>query len=104
MRHLVAAMIVSLFIVGCPVRDPVSPTPDVKDTDLCGEAEANIIRLKCLDRRGDPLWVNRKGEEFEDTCRIAQEQGGVFLNPDCIRNATTCAEVVACPTIYVVKE
>lgn len=104
MRHLMAAMIASLFIVGCPAKDPVSPTPDVKDTDLCGEAEATIVKLQCRDRRGDPMWVNRNGEEFEDTCRIVQDQGGVFLNPECIQNAKSCAEVSACPTIYIVKE
>jgi len=103
-KQLMVVVMVSLFIAGCPAKDPVFPTPDVKDTDLCGEAEVNIVKLQCRDRRGDPLWVNRNGEEFEDTCRIVQDQGGVYLNPECIRDATSCAEVLACPTVFVIKD
>ena len=74
------------------------PTPPaVSDTDHCESAEERLEALQCRDRRGDPLWVNRRGERFRDTCRIIQEQGGVFLDPQCIAGAQTCEEANACP-------
>jgi len=99
MKWLPMAMIIALAIVGCRITDPISPTPNVKDTDLCGEAEVRIIELQCKDRRGDPMWINRNGEKFEDTCRIAQKEGGIFLNPKCVRGAKTCAEMRNCPAM-----
>lgn len=88
-----------LVLTSCPstTPTPVGPTPTPRDTDVCGEAGKNIEELKCLDRRGDPMWVNRNGEKFEETCRKLQEEGGIFLDPKCIAAATTCEQVVACP-------
>jgi len=43
------------------------------------------------------MWVNRHEERFRDTCKTAQEEGGIFLNPKCIANARNCTEVNQCP-------
>lgn len=43
------------------------------------------------------MWVNRNGERFAVTCRTSYEQGGVFLNPQCIAEARSCTEANACP-------
>lgn len=43
------------------------------------------------------MWVNRRGERFAETCRTTYEQGGVFLNPQCIVEAGSCQEANACP-------
>lgn len=65
--------------------------------DWCAAAEARLEELGCRDPRGDPMWVNRRGERFRDTCRVAQDQGGIFLDPQCIAHAQRCEEANACP-------
>lgn len=94
MRHLVLAM---LLLVGCSSRpDPAQPEPPANG-DWCASAEARLESLDCRDPRGEPMWVNRNGERFAVTCRTAYEGGGVFLNPQCIAEADSCAEANACP-------
>lgn len=99
MKKLLPTLMLLVLTTGCPstTPKPVGPTPVVRDTDVCGDAGKNIEKLQCRDRRGDPMWVNRNGEKFEETCRTAQEEGGIFLDPKCIAEATTCEQVLACP-------
>lgn len=99
MKKLIG-LVLLLALAGCPpVLDPhhPGPTPDVVDTDQCESAEKKLEELECKDRRGDPMWVNKKGERFQETCRRAQEEGTIFLNPKCIANAKTCEEANVCP-------
>ncbi|WP_141699173.1 hypothetical protein [Candidatus Thiosymbion oneisti] len=74
-----------------------TPTPTPTDTDYCLKAEQNLKRMQCKDRAGDPMWVNRRGERFRDTCKTAQREGRIFLNPKCIANAKSCTEANRCP-------
>ncbi|GAB4520467.1 MAG: hypothetical protein Tsb0020_39110 [Haliangiales bacterium] len=78
-----------------------TPAPDSPrghgGADLCAAAEARLESLDCRDPRGEPMWVNRGGERFAETCRKASNQGGVFLDPGCIANAASCAEANQCP-------
>jgi hypothetical protein len=64
---------------------------------MCDAAEKKLFDLKCTDRHGNLMWVNKNGEKFGDTCRTVQQSGGVFLNPSCITNASTCQEANTCP-------
>lgn len=99
MKYLIR-IVLALVITGCPpvpeLHHP-GPTPDVVDTDECEAAEKRLEELECKDRRGDPMWVNKRGERFQETCRIAQDEGTIFLNPKCIANAKTCEEANTCP-------
>lgn len=98
MRHL---RVLLLLMLGC--SSPAPPTvaaPDphpVDGSDHCARAEARLEALGCRDRRGDPMWVNRKGERFAQTCRTIQDEGGVFIDPACIAGAETCEEAKSCP-------
>jgi len=74
-----------------------TPTPTPTDTDYCLPAEQNLERLQCRDRAGNPMWVNRHGERFRDTCETAQREGRIFFNPKCIANAKHCTEANRCP-------
>ncbi|HSN97966.1 MAG TPA: hypothetical protein VLS89_06695 [Candidatus Nanopelagicales bacterium] len=87
----------ALLLAGCP-RQGEQPlvTPVVPDTDWCREAEIRLEALACKDPRGEPMWVNRRGERFAETCRVTQKEGGVFLNPRCIAQVEACSEVDAC--------
>lgn len=87
----------ALLLLGCSStpRQPTAPPPE--DGDWCAAAEARLEALECRDPRGDPMWVNRRGERFAETCRTTFEQGGVFLDPQCIAEAQTCQEADACP-------
>jgi hypothetical protein len=94
MHHLVLAM---LLLAGCSSRpEPAQPQPPANG-DWCAAAEARLESLDCRDPRGDPLWVNRNGERFAATCKTSYEQGGMFLNPQCIAEARGCTEANACP-------
>ena len=86
---------------GLKPTDPESPppTPEIKDTDLCDDAEERLKELGCKDRRGDPLWKNRRGEEFSELCRIMQDVGRIYLNPDCVIYSKDCEEVLECTTM-----
>jgi hypothetical protein len=92
-------LVLPLLLTGCPSQamEPKGPTPVPRDTDACGTAGAQLEDLKCRDRNGDPMWVNKHGEKFEQTCRTLQEEGGIFINPKCITLSKTCEEAKACP-------
>lgn len=90
-------LLIPVLLTGCPPPEPEGPTPVVRDTDVCEEAGTNLEKLQCYDRHGDPMWVNKHGEKFEETCRIAQEEGRIFLDPQCIADAKTCEEAKSCP-------
>lgn len=76
---------------------PVNTGPvPVVDTDWCESAEVNIKQLNCKDPVGNPMWVNLKGEPFATTCRILQEQGGIFIDPKCIATVSSCKEIDQC--------
>jgi len=95
MRHIILAL--ALLATACP-PGPV-PVPEVEDTELCGAAGDNVKKLQCKDRAGDPMWVNKNGETFKEICERVQEKGGVFMNPKCVMNATSCDEVKQCPVM-----
>ena len=98
MKHLLAAAL-ALALTGCPPPVVPNPPPTPTDTDKCGDAEANLEKLQCKDSHGDPMWVNKKGERFQETCRMAQEEALIFLDPLCISTAATCEGANECPAM-----
>lgn len=96
MRHVLVFLL--LVLVGCPPPVVPNPPPPPQDTDQCDDAEATLKRLQCLDSLGDPMWVNKNGEPFGDTCRTIQEEALIFIDPACIASAVTCEEANECPT------
>ncbi|AKT40316.1 hypothetical protein [Chondromyces crocatus] len=90
------AFVILGVLLGCgPHQGEITP-PDVPDTDHCQAAERRLEALQCMNPRGEPMWVNRLGERFAETCRVTQDEGGVFLNPRCIAGVSACSEVDAC--------
>ncbi len=89
-------LLVTLLLAGCYSQGLV-PVPPPTDTGRCGAAEDNLERLQCKDSRGDPMWVNRRGEPFKVTCEIAQEEGRVAVDPTCVSAAKSCGEANSCP-------
>lgn len=96
MRYVVLTL-AALLLSGCPKTYDPKPAPIPKDTDKCLAAEQNLEKLQCKDRAGDPMWINKLGERFGETCRKAQEEGRIFLNPACVRDAQTCEAANKCP-------
>lgn len=89
--------LLSALLLGCAC----SPTPgpeDVPGTEYCQAAEDTLESLQCLNPDGTPMWVNADGELFHVTCERVQDEGGIFLDPQCIAEATLCEEAEACPT------
>ncbi|WP_428264084.1 hypothetical protein [Haliangium sp.] len=96
---LLVGLLIGFGFPGCssaPGPDPAEPTTK-GPPDWCVAAEARLESLDCRDPRGDPMWENRRGERFADTCHTLQDEGGVFVDPECIANAATCEEANACP-------
>lgn len=96
MRFLLFSL---LLLAGCTEPVVPNPPPPPADTDKCDDAEDNLKKLQCKDSLGDPMWVNKKDERFAETCRIAQEEAIIFLDPVCISKAPTCEEANECPTM-----
>jgi len=92
----ILALCLTLLVLRCGSQPPTPPPPQ-PDTNLCEAAEQNIERLQCKDRLGNPMWINKRGERFKVMCEQVQTEGGVFLNPKCASEATTCKEVNQCP-------
>lgn len=93
MKFLTIGLTLLLIRACLPTPQPLPP----EETELCDKAGENIQALKCLDRKGNPMWENLRGVAFAETCKIVQEQGGVFVDPSCIASAKNCAEVMTCP-------
>ena len=91
-------LLLVLLLLGCEPPTP-KPPPQPVDTDKCDDAEVTLERLQCRDSTGSPMWVNRRGERFQETCRIAQEEASIFIDPACVASATTCEGANECPTM-----
>ena len=91
------AVFLPVFLLGCPTAQYPLPTPAVVDTDWCDDAELFLEAFQCVDMRGDPMWVNKKGVRFTEICEEAQEKGGIFLDPRCVAEAPNCTEAKKCP-------
>ena len=97
MKHLILLLLV---LTGCPKTvDPIPEPQPIKDTDMCDAAGARLEKLGCADRTGQPMWINKKEVPFGETCREAQDSGGIFLDPRCITAAPSCEEANKCPTL-----
>lgn len=88
-----------LFLVacqnGCPIQptpDPVQPhpTPVPTGSEFCDLAEKRLQDLQCAE--GNPT---KKGERFGDVCRELQSKG-IAIDPKCLSEIKTCADVDVC--------
>lgn len=82
-----------------PVTPP-KPTPVVTDTDQCGAVEQHLNDM-C---KADPVKNSyccevvaptKKGKSYTQFCQEKQAQG-VFLNPKCVANVTSCDQIDPC--------
>ncbi len=87
------------MLMSCAPAVVPNPPPLPEDTDKCDDAEATLERMQCRDSLGDPMWVNKRGERFQETCRKAQEEALIFLDPACVATATACAAANECPAL-----
>ena len=97
MKRLVAVMLIALVACdGCPpslpTPDPVRPTPTPvpTDTEYCDLAENHLTELNCVE--GQPT---KKGVHFGALCRELQNKG-IAINPKCLAEIKSCAEVDVC--------
>lgn len=97
MRNTALILVAAFALTACPKTYEPKVAPIPKDTDQCLAAEQNLEKLQCKDRAGSPMWVNKIGERFAETCRKAQEDGRIFLNPACVRDAISCEKANKCP-------
>lgn len=89
-------LFLSLIILGpnCSANTNQSsvaiPTPVVTDTQYCDLAQSHLIALKCDE--GNPT---KKGKSFSTVCRETQDNG-IFINPKCLSEVTTCDQIDSC--------
>lgn len=90
-------VLAGLLLMGCPRPHEPKRAPIPEDTNWCSAAESFLKSNDCRDRAGDPMWVNKNGERFKQTCETAQRDGLIFLNPRCIAEAENCKAAKSCP-------
>lgn len=100
MKYLL--LLLGLLATGCPrpldqPYTPEDPAPVPEDTNWCDEAGERVEELECLDRAGEPMWINKHGETFAQICVVVQEEGRIGLDPQCIAKAVSCEELKRCP-------
>jgi len=90
-----------IFIVGCP-PPPVAPhpTPEVKDTFLCIDADEHLNQMCHLNPTKNEYCCQvgsrtKKGKTYTQFC-IEKHNQGIFLNPGCISQVTSCDQIDAC--------
>lgn len=66
------------------------PTPVVRDSEYCYDAEENLKWLKC--EEGKPT---KGGKRFAVFC-IETQDNGIFINPLCLSKIKDCSEVDTC--------
>ena len=102
-----------VFSLGCPPTTEITPVPIViTDTDACGPACDTLIRLNCSE--GKPITMKQK---CDAGCTVGQycdrdggfcttpckkfcedtQHAGVWLDPSCVVNITSCDQVNKCP-------
>lgn len=95
--RLAAAMLIAL--VACdacppspPSPDPVQPrpTPVPTDNEWCDLAENRLTELNCPESQ-----PTKKGIHFGAFCRELQSKG-IAINPKCLAEIKSCAEVDIC--------
>lgn len=112
---LIPVVAIAAVLVACPSKPPIVPpdasdaapvadatplpvpvAPDGAQIDACGQAESNLLILKCKDSRGRLLGgPNEHGVPFAAVCRDDLAKG-VDVHASCIANASTCAGVSSC--------
>lgn len=112
MKTLFAIIALSLLVSGCP-RIEVTPNPPViTDQANCSSACARLKILRCeegtdLDMKKACVTIDEcgKGQTCVDgrcivTCTqfcTDTENRGVFLDPTCVMNITSCDQIERCP-------
>lgn len=90
-----------LINVGCP-RNPVSPhpTPVVTDTNMCVEVETHLTQMCNANPTKNAYCCQvsaptKKGKSYTQFC-IEKQNQGVFLNPKCVSQVTSCDQIDQC--------
>ena len=110
----IALILISIIFVGCPQTPGVTPQPPVvTDQMLCPVACEHIgpRDLNCED--GKPIDMKvvcestvdcKKGTCVSGKCFVSCEQfcvdtenAGVWLDPGCVSNITSCDQIESCP-------
>lgn len=98
MKKILLVMLSSIITLnacsGCNEKEyvPPKPTPVVTDTEYCKPAEQHLKELKCIP--SDKPYT-KKGLSFEQFCHQTQDNG-IYLNPRCLANISSCEEIDYC--------
>jgi len=92
----------AVVLLGCPSGPPPVPAPQpAPDSAYCGAMCAHIgpSGLNCPE--GQPVYdsslpgpANVPNESCTDFC-ARQEENGVFINPKCVAQVSSCADIEA---------
>jgi len=101
-RFLIPSLFFIIFpIFGCP-QNPVAPhpTPEVKDTAECPNAQEHLESLCNQDKIKNSYCCKvvaptKKGKNFTQLC-IEEQNKGVFFNPKCLSSINSCDQIDVC--------
>lgn len=110
----VAIIVISMIFVGCRQEPGVTPQPPVvTDQMLCPVACEHIGAKGLNCEEGQPVDMKiacketidcKKGTCVAETCHVSCEQvcidtenAGVWLDPGCVSNISSCDQIDMCP-------
>lgn len=99
-RKLFAGIFMSGLILSCACTNndqKTGPEPVVREIEFCAAAQSHLEQMCYADpvknkECCDIVRVTPKQRTFEQVCHTIQ-QGGIFVNAQCISTVTSCAQV-----------
>lgn len=100
MKKFIFMSILFCLAIGCSQPVPPHPTPVVVDTAVCIEADQHLQQLCNADPTKNAYCCEvsaptKKGKSFTQFC-IEKQNQGVFLNPRCLSQVSSCDKIDAC--------
>lgn len=100
-KIIFSAIFMGALLEGCPPSPvPAHNTPVPTDTALCPTADQHLTQLCKADPVKnkyccDVVAPTKKGKNFTQVC-IEKQNEGLFLNPRCLAQVTSCDQIDVC--------
>lgn len=100
-KYIFSVIFSTALVINCGSTTVQShPTPVVTDTAMCVTADQHLASLCSADSSKNAYCclvdaLTKKGKNYTQFC-IEKQNEGVFLNPRCISQVTSCDQIDAC--------
>lgn len=98
---IIASILLSIFILGCPQQPiaPPQPTP-TSGSEFCDLADWHLASFCKSDPKANSYCCQvdaptKLGESYTNFC-IKKQAQGINLNPQCVASVTSCDQIDKC--------